>query len=315
VPGLTLSADALRTPLAAFGVLPEDQLALAVSGGPDSLALLLLAAEARPGRVMALTVDHRLRAESTAEAAEVASACAARDVPHATLRWEARPGGNVQAEARAARYRLMADWCASNGVRWLATAHHADDQAETLLMRLARGSGVAGLGGIRPLRPLARGLTLVRPLLGFAKRDLAAIVKDAGLAAADDPSNRDPAYDRTAARALLAATEWLDPKRLAAAADHARDAADALDWAAERAWEGRAEWHGPDLTVDAADLPRALRFALLQRAAAAFGAEADGPELDRLLAALSDGETRTVGSALAEGGALWRFRPAPPRAR
>lgn len=313
MPGLTPSADALRTALAAFGVQQEDGLALAVSGGPDSLALLLLAAEALSGRVAALTVDHGLRAESAAEAAHVAAICAARAVPHATLRWEARSGGNLQAEARAARYALMADWCAANGVRWLATAHHADDQAETLLMRLARGSGVAGLAGIRPARPLGRGVTLIRPLLGTAKRDLAAIVAHAGLAAADDPSNRDPAYDRTIIRALLAATPWLDPRRLAAAADHARDAADALNWAAERAWAGRAEWIGPALTVDAADLPRALSFALLQRAAAAYGAEADGPELDRLLTALTAGQTATIGSVLAEGGALWRFRPAPPR--
>lgn len=127
---------------------PSLKLGIAVSGGPDSLGLLLLAAAARPGGVCAATVDHGLRAEGAAEAAQVAAVCRDLGVPHETARVLVEPG-NVQSEARAARYAALADWMAREGVAALATAHHADDQAETLVMRLNRASGVAGLAGVR----------------------------------------------------------------------------------------------------------------------------------------------------------------------
>ena len=129
---------------------------VAVSGGPDSLALLLLAAKARPGEVEAATVDHGLRPESAAEAAMVADLCETLGVPHRILvaDWIRSPTSNIQAEARAMRYRLLNDWAIERGLSAVATAHHADDQAETLLMRLARGAGVGGLGGTRKRRAL-----------------------------------------------------------------------------------------------------------------------------------------------------------------
>src|SRR3546814_18792599 len=105
------------------------------------------------------------------------------------------------------------------GVTIRMTAHHADDQAETLLMRLARGSGLSGLSGVRARRS-GKGVTIMRPLLGYRKTELAEIVRAAGLIAADDPSNRSQAYDRTPARALLAAAPWLDPLRITASAAH-----------------------------------------------------------------------------------------------
>ena len=222
-------------------VAPTERLAVAVSGGPDSIALLLLAQAAFPGRVQALTVDHGLRAAAAAEAAFVASLCTARGIPHQTLPWTGpKPAANRQAEARNARYALLRDACAAAGIGVLATAHHADDQAETLLMRLARGSG-GGLAGIRMHRPLGAGVTLVRPLLGVRRAALAAIVAEVGIVPVTDPTNDDPHYDRTHARRLLASTPWLDAARLADSAAHLAEAEAALDWAADRAWAGRAE--------------------------------------------------------------------------
>ena len=127
----------------------DAQFGIAVSGGPDSMALLWLALNAFPGRVMAATVDHGLRPEAADEAAMVAAFCARHGVPHATLR-PARPiTGNIQSQARTARYALLDQWRMDNGVGWLMTAHHAGDQIETMLMRLNRGAGVGGLAGVR----------------------------------------------------------------------------------------------------------------------------------------------------------------------
>ena len=169
-------------------------MAVAVSGGPDSMGLLWLAARTLPGRVEALTVDHALRPGSAAEAAMAGETAARLGVAHHVLHWRGRkPRGGRQAAARAARYRLMRDWCADAGVCWLLSAHHADDQAETVLMRLARASGVRGLAGIRAARPLGRGVTLLRPLLHVRKAALIALCAAECVASVDDSSNRDPA--------------------------------------------------------------------------------------------------------------------------
>src|SRR4051812_29251127 len=132
---------------------PGERIGVAVSGGPDSLALLLLAARARPGLVEAATVDHALRPESAGEAAFVAELCGRLAVPHEilTVEWEEKPETAIQERARIARYRLLGRWAKERGLTALATAHHLDDQAETFLMRLARGAGVKGLAGMRRL--------------------------------------------------------------------------------------------------------------------------------------------------------------------
>lgn len=294
----------------------EEPLAVAVSGGPDSLALLRLAHQAYGARVRALTVDHGLRLESAAEAAQVAAICAELGVAHATLRWEGeKPAGNLQAAARAARYRLMGDWCAGAGVGWLATAHHADDQAETLLLRLARGAGLSGLAGVRPWRPLENGVTLLRPLLGARRAELAAVAAAAGWNPVDDPANRDDRFDRTRVRRLLADGDMLDPIRLAASAAHLAESESALAWTAELAWRSRAIASGARVEVDAQGLPRELQRRLLVRALRQLGAadEPRGPEVDRLLDRLAAGGGGTLAGAKARGGAIWILELAPPR--
>lgn len=211
-------------------------LALAVSGGPDSTALLLLAASAFPGQVEAATVDHGLRPEAADEATDVARLCERIGIPHEVLKVDVA-AGNIQAEARRARYAALAGWIERRGLSALVTAHHADDQAETLLLRLNRASGVAGLAGTR-----ARGsvpgtqIPLLRPLLGWRRAELTAIVAAAGVEAAQDPSNLDDRFDRARLRKALAGADWLDVGAIAESASHLADADAALDWAARREW-------------------------------------------------------------------------------
>lgn len=294
---------------------PGERLAIAVSGGPDSTALLLLAAHAFAGRIAAVTVDHGLRADAAAEAASVAALCRARGIPHATLRWDGPwPAANIQAEARLARYALLRDWCATTGHGLLLTAHHADDQAETLLMRLARGSGT-GLAGIRAQRPLGTGVTLVRPLLGVRRAALAAVVARAGITPVTDPANDDPKYDRTHARRLLAATDWIDAVQVAASAAHLGEAQMALDWAAERAWAGRVSADDSGLSLDIAGLPTAIARRLVARVIGHFAPNARprGAQITRLMARLGIGGTATLAGVRGRGGHIWRFTSAPPR--
>ena len=304
--------DRFRRDLEAVaGGLPE-ALGVAVSGGPDSLALLLLANAAMPGRVHAATVDHRLRPESAAEAAFVGEVCARLGVPHHVLADADAPieGGGVQAQARALRYRLLAGWAAPFG--WLATAHHQDDQAETLLMRMARGAGLAGLAGIRPRRALGS-VMLVRPLLGWRRAELEGIVAEAGLDAVDDPSNRSDAYDRTRARALLAERgDDLPTPRFAAAASHLREAEEALAWAADREWQARVAADGSALLLDPDGLPPELLRRLAARAIDTLRGDPDWRR-DKLAAALAAGDRVTLAGIMITPGPRMRFEPEPKR--
>ncbi|OYW63439.1 MAG: tRNA lysidine(34) synthetase TilS, partial [Bosea sp. 12-68-7] len=208
-------AAALFSDLAA-----ERSLLVAVSGGPDSVALLALLADwsREPGRpcLAAATVDHGLRPDSAAEAQGVAALCARLGVTHRTLRWEGdKPRGRLQERARAARYALLAAEAENAGRAVVVTAHTLDDQAETLLMRMARGSGPSGLAGMRG-RVVRDGTVLARPLLGVPKTRLIATAQARGLPVIEDPSNGDPRFARARWRALmpLLAAEGLDAERL-----------------------------------------------------------------------------------------------------
>lgn len=241
VPGNTdtlLNSDDLRQSLEALGVDPGTDLAVAVSGGADSLCLAILSAEFAD--VTCLTVDHGLRAESAAEAATVARLLAGEGVPHQILRWDGeKPNANIQAEARLARYRLMAAWCRARGIGYLLTGHHQDDQAETLLLRLARGSGVYGLAAMAPVAPVPGqpDISLVRPLLDVPKARLEATLLARDIRWIDDPSNEAEKFDRVKVRRFLKAPilEGFQADRLAATANRLRRTRDALEYY-ERDW-------------------------------------------------------------------------------
>ncbi|MEO6718377.1 MAG: tRNA lysidine(34) synthetase TilS [Novosphingobium sp.] len=296
------------------GAAPEAKLGLAVSGGPDSLALLLLAHAAMPGRIEAATVDHQLRSGSAAEAADVAKLCRNLAIPHVALAVDVLPG-NVQSQARAARYAALGTWLAARGLAALASGHHADDQAETLLARLNRASGVAGLAGVR-----ARGLVpgtdipLLRPLLGWRRDELAEVVAAAGVSAAQDPSNSDPRYDRVRLRQALVHADWLDVPALAASAAHLADADAALDWAAQREWDERVVREGLGITYRPR-APRAIAVRVLERIVREMGdEEVRGSALARLFDTLRARQPMSIGKLVARatpGG--WSFTRAPQR--
>ncbi|MDL2351635.1 MAG: tRNA lysidine(34) synthetase TilS [Pseudomonadota bacterium] len=299
-PGLTDNADL--------------KLGLAVSGGPDSLALLLLAHEALPGRVAAATVDHGLRAESAVEAAMVAQVCAGVGVEHAMLPVTVAEG-NVQSQARAARYAALSEWAGPAGLAALATAHHADDQAETLLLRLNRGSGVAGLAGVRA-RGLVPGtkLALLRPLLGFRRAELADVVSAAGIEAASDPSNEDDRFDRARLRKDIAEADWLDVPAIAASASHLADADVALDWAAQREW-AECVIRAPMGLTYRPQAPRAVALRVIARIVRELGGEEPrGGAVARVFESLLARETCSIGDLVARvTPAGWNFSKAPAR--
>jgi tRNA(Ile)-lysidine synthase len=214
--------------------------AVGVSGGGDSVALMLLLAswakaDGKPGPTV-LTVDHGLRPESHKEAQAVQKLAASASLKAHILEWKgAKPSADVEAGARAVRYTLMGRWCAENRMSALYVAHTQEDQAETFLLRLARGSGVDGLAGMQPVSPLPvpefRDIVLVRPLLGFTREELRSFLKDRKVAWSDDPTNADTRFARARVRAA-----WpelielgLTPPRIADAAEHLARARAALE--------------------------------------------------------------------------------------
>jgi len=270
---------------------PEPVLCVAVSGGADSLCLALLAdrwARARGGRVEAVTVDHGLRPESAAEARQVAHWLKARGIRHRILRWQgAKPASDLAAAARAARYALLADWAAARGILHLLLAHHRDDQAETVLLRLGRGSGVDGLAAMAGAVELAR-VRLLRPLLDLPKARLVATLTAARQAWAEDPGNLAGASARSRVRLALAelGRDGIAPDRLAATAARIGRARQALE-AATTALLAAAVAIYPTgyLRLDPAAFaaaPAEIRLRALARCLMAVSGDAYPPRLERL---------------------------------
>jgi tRNA(Ile)-lysidine synthase len=308
------SAEAARFAADLGRLWPEGgRVGLAVSGGPDSLALLLLAQAAIADRFEVATVNHGLRPEAASECAMVERVCAERGVPCAVLAVETGEG-NLQAAAREARYGALLEWARHRGLAAIATAHHADDQAETLVMRLNRASGLAGLAGVRASGAVpGSNLPLLRPLLAWRRADLAAIVARAGLEPADDPSNADDAYDRVRIRKALAAADWLDVEAVAASAAHLADAEEAIAWLVEREWSDNVAVAEGGLRYEV-NAPRAVALRVVSRILAGFGGSPRGGAIARLVDDLRSGARGNIGgvdASVEDGG--WVFRPENPR--
>lgn len=291
---------------------------LAVSGGPDSLGLLLLARSVIPGSFRVATVDHGFRQESAAEARYVASLCAKLGIRHDILTLALSHGPALQARARGARYDALGQWAIRNGLSAIATAHHANDQAETLLMRLARGAGVRGLASMRARSPLPgqSDCQLLRPLLGWRRSELAGVVAKAGIEPVIDLSNSDLRFERTRIRLELGAIENFDPLVVAASARHLAEADIAIEWAAERCFAG-VRMDGGIAYWNPGDVPKVVALRVLERIVGKLGAEKPrGNALSRWHDRLRSGGIATIAGVSGDGrGTEWRFAVAPkPRA-
>jgi tRNA(Ile)-lysidine synthase len=287
-------------------------LVLAVSGGPDSTALLVLAARwakrlKRAPKLIAVTIDHGLRPQAAREAAMVKRLARRLGVAHRTLHWRGRkPRTGLQEAARYARYELLAQIATRARFAHILTAHTLDDQAETVLFRLARGSGLFGLTGMAHAAPLpldgVREIFLVRPLLHLPKARLVATLKAERIAYAEDPSNRDPRFTRARLRGLMPALarEGLDARGLARLAARLRRAESTIQVAVEAARSALVPlpWppHGPIVfaTAPFAGLPAEVGLRLLGEAVAHTGDE--GPvelaKLESLYEALRQARSR-----------------------
>lgn len=298
-------------------------LVLAVSGGSDSLALLLLAARwraLRDGGVPALlvaSVDHGLRAAASGEAHAVAAMAERLGIPAGVLIWEGdKPQRGVQEAARAARYRLLAEAAASIGASHVITAHHRADQAETVLMRLAGGSGVGGLAAMRPDAPLpGTSVRLARPLLGLTKERLVAVTLEAGAVAVDDPANGNPRFLRARLRELARerAALGLTDERLARLAERCARAEDALATIAAARFTALARSHGERLALSA-DLwrePRDIVLRVLSLGVVRVAGAGDTPvsleRLERLERELAVAAARGAGLRRTLHGAVVRL--------
>ncbi len=312
-----LIAAATRFAQCWHALAPQGRAGIAVSGGPDSLALLVLVHEVAPRNFCVATVDHGLRPEAAREAAMVRTVCEARGIEHRTLTLALPPGSAVQERARIARYAALAQWAHEQRLSAIATAHHADDQAETIVMRLNRGAGLRGLAGMRAVAtvPGDEALPLLRPLLAWRRDDLVALVHAAGLVAADDPSNRNLRFERVRIRDALTSTDAFDANGLAASASLLSDADISLDWAADRLWTEVAPCGEGYVWQPPVGLPKALALRVLERLFTAFHTMPPrGSDIARLLATLRNGGVGTLAAIKADARTgAWRFTRAPDR--
>jgi tRNA(Ile)-lysidine synthase len=332
-------ADAIseREIAALFASFPRSgRVILAVSGGADSTALMVLAQRWRRRRargpdLVVATVDHGLRAGSRAEAKAIGALARRFGFSHEILAWRgAKPKTGVEAAARAARYRLLTEFARRLGAEAVATAHTLDDQAETVLMRLAAGSGPAGLAGMRP-RDMRDGVVLLRPFLGVRKARLVATLRRTGIAWAEDPMNADPAFARPRLRAAGAALarEGLTPERMGRLAERMARYEETIVAAVEAARTQVADRQRPGRLDGRALIaaPEEIALRLLAEQIAGAGASCSGEKPLRLQrletlwrelrAAIAAGRatSRTLAEALVtvdhDGAVL--ITPAPPR--
>ena len=294
------------------------KLGIAVSGGSDSLALLLLGAVS-DFPIEAVTVDHGMRPEAAEEARFVAQICQQIGVPHQILTTKIEANGEgMQAAARIRRYALMSKWAKEKNVGALMTAHHADDQAETFLMRAARGSGLNGLAAIRPdvvITAEGQKLRLLRPLLGFTRSALAEIVEKAGFTFVSDPSNDNPHYDRTHFRRLLKASPWINRQHIAEAARYCQQSEEAIEWVTAKEAAARIRKKGEVLYLDPTELPIEILRRLVLRAMETLTGNTAlrGSALSRFIRSLQQGKKVMLADVIGQGGEYWRFYRAPPR--
>ncbi len=289
------------------------KIGLAVSGGGDSLALLLLAATAIPDRIAVATVDHKLRPEAADEADYVARMCAQLGIAHSILTPDRPIAGNVQSQARKLRYDLLHLWAQEQGCDWIATAHHADDQMETFLMRLARGSGVSGLASIRE-----RNGQIIRPLLNWRRDILRDICLANGVVPVDDPSNMDLRFDRIKMRIWLSQHDLpIGHDAILRSSAALQDAAEALDWSARQLFANRVDMCEGKAQINVVDVPMEYQYRLVVMTLALLAPDFTprSEAIIRAIAALGDGHKAMVGDWLLCPGQTWTITPAPPRAR
>lgn len=304
-----IDASVLFAPLVRFA-----RIGLAVSGGPDSLALMLLMADWAPAdgkKIFVYTLDHRLRPEAAAEAAMVAAEAEKRGFSCRVLSWnDKKPASGIQAAARRARYRLIGEAMQKDGVEVLVTAHHRGDQAETVLMRLAHGSGIGGLAGMT-LFGTVEGVTVCRPLLDTDPALLREVVREAGLVPARDPSNHDDGYERVRWRGLMSALadEGLDAGRFGAFARRMARADAALTAIADDAFAAHAFVDAFGVVTLAADelfeLPAEIGLRVFDRAVTWAGGGRERYRLAPLEAAYEALGAAAPGHAATLGGAAF----------
>lgn len=264
---------------------------LAVSGGGDSMSLMWLAAQwagetLQPPKLTVLSVDHGLRPGSAEDANWVVEQAGALGLAGAIMQWRgAKPSTGVQARARQARYHLLLGWCIDNGAGALVTAHSLDDQAETFLMRLARGSGIDGLSAMRQLRQ--ERIAILRPLLGVSGARLRRTLDAAGVRWLEDPANRDTRFERVRWRTTLAhlEQEGLAPAMIALSARRLARASQALEHATSKLEADVVEQDAKQASFRLAAVegaPEELMLRLLKRLIMRYGAGGEPPELAAL---------------------------------
>ncbi|MEO1536346.1 MAG: tRNA lysidine(34) synthetase TilS [Pseudomonadota bacterium] len=294
-----------------FGIKRDQTAGVAVSGGSDSLAMLFLLHDAG-WSLEAATVDHGLRPEAAEEAAFVARVCAELGVPHATLKVDlSGASGNLQDNARRARYAALRGWAVDRGIGHVALGHTMDDQAETFLMRLARGSGIDGLSGMSGWQ-VDGDLVWVRPFLDIRREDLRGFLKTRGVSWIDDPSNDDEGFERVRMRKALGVLEplGLTAEKLRDTAGNLSDVRLDLDLRAKAAFMAAGEERAGDIILHFPDFREAAGgHEVLRRSFAAALRWVSGadypPRSDALLdliAGLRKGETRTLHGCVVSSG-------------